>query len=63
MTARALRLIEADLFRLANDPDPIDHDAVRTAARRIGAQAEWAELETLHRRETGAHTQGAICNV
>lgn len=43
MNARALRKIEADLFRLANDPDPIDHDAVRTAARRIGAQAEMLE--------------------
>ena len=43
MTAAVLRKIEADLKRLSNDPDPIDHDAVRTAARRIGAQAEMIE--------------------
>ena len=43
MMAKILRRIEADLMRLANDPDPIDHDAVRTAARRIGAQAEMIE--------------------
>lgn len=43
MNARALRRIEADLFRLANDPDPISHDELRTHARRVGAQAEMIE--------------------
>lgn len=43
MTARALAQIEAELLRIASDPDPIDHDDVRLAARRIGAQREMLE--------------------
>lgn len=43
MTARALRQIEAELLRMADDADAIDHDDVRIAARRIGAQAEMVE--------------------
>lgn len=43
MTAAALRKIERHLMVLAGDPDPIDHEAVMIAARRIGAQAEMLE--------------------
>lgn len=43
MMAKILRRIEADLVKLASDPDPIAHDAVGIAARRIGAQAEMIE--------------------
>ena len=43
MVERALRKIEAELLKLADDADPIDHEAVRLAARRIGAQAEMLE--------------------
>lgn len=43
MTAKALRKIEAELLRLANDPEAIDHAEVRLAATRIGAQAEMLE--------------------
>jgi len=43
MVERALRKIERDLARLADDPDPVDRDALRMAARRIGAQAEMLE--------------------
>jgi hypothetical protein len=43
MSAKALRKIEAELLRLANEPDPIDHAEVRLAAIRIGKQAEMIE--------------------
>lgn len=43
MSAAVLRKIEADLFTLAHDPDPISHEAIAVLARRIGAQAEWIE--------------------
>jgi hypothetical protein len=43
MMAASLRKIERDLTALASDPDPISHEAVKIAARRIGAQAEMIE--------------------
>jgi hypothetical protein len=43
MIAKALRKIEAELLRLASEPDPIDHADVRLAAIRIGKQAEMIE--------------------
>lgn len=43
MTVKALRKIEADLNRLANEADPIDPADVRLAAIRIGKQAEMIE--------------------
>lgn len=43
MTTKALRKIEADLNRLANEADPIDPADVRLAAIRIGKQAEMIE--------------------
>jgi hypothetical protein len=43
MIAPALRKIERELLVLVDDPDPVDRDAVRQAARRIGAQAEMLE--------------------
>lgn len=43
MNATALRTIEAELLALASDPDPVPHEAVRHAARRIAAQAEMIE--------------------
>ena len=42
MVERALRRIEADLDRISSE-EPIDAEAVRIAARRIGAQAEMLE--------------------
>lgn len=43
MTTKALRKIEADLNRLADEADPIDPADVRLAAIRIGKQAEMIE--------------------
>lgn len=43
MTARALRKIEAELSRIASDPDEMDRDALKHLARQIGAQAEMIE--------------------
>lgn len=43
MIAGSLRKIERDLLALIEDDDPLDREAVRIAARRIGAQAEMLE--------------------
>lgn len=43
-TARALRRIEADLATILQEPrEHLDLDALATAARRIGMQAEMIE--------------------
>lgn len=43
MTASALRKIESELIALTADDEPVSPEAVRLAARRIGAQAEMLE--------------------
>ena len=43
MTARALRRIERELIALTADDEPVSPEAVRLAARRVGAQAEMLE--------------------
>jgi hypothetical protein len=43
MVSTALRKIEAELLKLADDPDHINHWTIRTIAIRVGAQAEMLE--------------------
>lgn len=44
MCVKALRKIQKELEGTLANPDGIDPDIVRTAARQIGAQAESMEL-------------------
>lgn len=45
MVITALRKIEAGLRAIADSPDEINHDDIRIAATRIGAQAEALEQD------------------